>query len=334
MARSWPQPERAAFVEPVERVLDVILERTMYTIKQAAARSGVAVSLLRAWERRYGVVSPARTDSGYRLYDDADVARLRAMRRLIGEGWSANVAASKVVSLDDAAVGEMLKTAATPVDGLVAGDSAMPVESLSEAFVESANALDDAGVEELLDDMFSRGSFEHVATTLVMPALVALGEGWAEGRVDVAAEHAAASAVQRRLGMAFVAAGAPGGNRDVVLVGMPPGARHDLGALAFATAARRGGLAVRYLGADLPLQDWLDALVRTRARAVVIGVVIDPDVDAAQRVARALRAADPELLICFGGHAAAQVDGSRLEPLLRLPAEFGAAVEALLAGLR
>ena len=39
----------------------------MYTIKQAAARSGVGVSLLRAWERRYGVVHPVRTPSGYRL---------------------------------------------------------------------------------------------------------------------------------------------------------------------------------------------------------------------------------------------------------------------------
>ncbi len=306
----------------------------MYTIKQAAARSGVAVPLLRAWERRYGVVRPSRTPSGYRLYDEADVARLRAMRRLIGEGWSASTAATQVGSLDDPAVEELLGSSATVAPLTDAGaDAGVPAERLSDVFVESASALDETGVEEILDDMFSRGSFEHVATSLVMPALVALGEGWAQGRVDVAAEHAAASAVQRRLGMAFVAAGAPGGDRDVVLVGMPPGARHDLGALAFATAARRGGLSVRYLGADLPLQDWLDAMVRTKARAVVIGVVVGSDVDAAERVARALRAADPGVLICIGGRAAAEVDGSRLEPLLRLPSELSGAVKALREGL-
>ena len=45
--------------------------QTMYTIKQAAARSGLSVPTVRAWERRYGVVHPERTASGYRLYDDA-----------------------------------------------------------------------------------------------------------------------------------------------------------------------------------------------------------------------------------------------------------------------
>jgi len=305
----------------------------MYTIKQAAARSGVPVPLLRAWERRYGVVAPSRTPSGYRLYSEADVVRLRAMRRLIGEGWSASNAAAELSPLDEAAVERLVQPVPSASDTAAAEPGEMPTATLSAAFVESASALDEANVEKLLDDMFARGSFERVATNLVMPALVALGEGWAQGRVDVAAEHAAASAVQRRLGMAFVAAGAPGGDRDIVLVGMPPGARHDLGALAFATAARRGGLSVRYLGADLPMQDWLDALIRTRARAVVIGAVIGPDVDAAQRVARALRAADPDVLICFGGRAAAEVEGSRLEPFLRLPAELSEAVEAVREGL-
>ena len=46
----------------------------MYNIKQAAARAGVTVPVLRAWERRYGIVSPDRTTSGYRQFDDADVA--------------------------------------------------------------------------------------------------------------------------------------------------------------------------------------------------------------------------------------------------------------------
>ena len=57
----------------------------MYTIKQAAARAGLTVPVLRAWERRYGIVSPARTPSGYRLYDDAAIARVSAMRRLVDD---------------------------------------------------------------------------------------------------------------------------------------------------------------------------------------------------------------------------------------------------------
>ena len=67
--------------------------RTMYTIKQASARSGVSVPLLRAWERRYRIVEPARTAAGYRLYDDEALDRIRTMRRLVDAGWSPSTAA-------------------------------------------------------------------------------------------------------------------------------------------------------------------------------------------------------------------------------------------------
>ena len=53
----------------------------MYTIKQAAARTGVAIPTIRAWERRYGVVAPTRTAAGYRLYDDDTLNRLTFIAR-------------------------------------------------------------------------------------------------------------------------------------------------------------------------------------------------------------------------------------------------------------
>ena len=56
----------------------------MYTIKQAAIRSGLTIPTIRAWERRYGVVLPERTKSGYRLYDDDALDRLLAMRPQCG----------------------------------------------------------------------------------------------------------------------------------------------------------------------------------------------------------------------------------------------------------
>src|SRR5580765_299435 len=71
--------------------------QAMYTIKETAARTSVPVSLLRAWERRYGIVAPLRTPAGYRLYDDAAIDRLRTMRRLVDDGWSPSIAAAAIV---------------------------------------------------------------------------------------------------------------------------------------------------------------------------------------------------------------------------------------------
>ena len=305
----------------------------MYTIRQAALRSGVSVPLLRAWERRYGIVEPARTASGYRLYDEESLDRLRAMRRLVEEGWTPSTAAAHLREGGDEVVQAIVHPVAGPVvdAAVTAGTDWAPV--LTEAFVDAASGMDEARLEAVLDEMFARGSFEQVAQTLVLPGLVGLGEAWAAGRATVAAEHSAASAVARRLGAAFNAAGRPNGEHGVVLVGLPPGSRHELGALAFATALRRAGTPVRYLGADLPEADWIEAAGQTRARAAVIGVIVAGDAGPAKRVAAALRTAHPELLIAFGGGTAGRVRVATEDGLLVLPDQLTAAVEAVRSAL-
>ena len=289
----------------------------MYTIKQAAARSGVNVSLLRAWERRYGIVSPARTDSGYRLYDDDAIERLRAMRSLVTAGWSAKQAAERIATANIGELGEMARATPRPAE---------EPEDPSAAFVDGAARLDTVAIEHALDDIFAAGSFERVVEDRLFPALRALGDAWASGAVDVAGEHAASAAVTRRLSMAFEASGTNRSTRPPVLVGLPPGARHELAALAFATAARRSGLPIIYLGSDVPVQSWIAAVARTGAPAVAFGVVMDHDVAAADEVVRALRDANPEVVVAIGGRGSAVVGNG---DILRLPDSLAEAVEGL-----
>ena len=258
----------------------------MYTIKQAAMRTGVDASLIRAWERRYGVVRPARTAGGYRLYGDDEIARLRSMRDLIDRGWSAAQAA--VAVMESANAGGPA-SAASPI-----GSSAF------SGLVAAAARYSHADVEAALDDLFGRGSFEAVIDNLVLPAAAELGRAWADGRIDVAAEHLASSALMRRLSAQFDMAGAAGGSH-VALVGLPPGSRHELGALAFAVALRRIGIDVLYLGPDVPVASWVEAARESESEAAIIGVVTSPDVTPAAEVAKALRGVQPALLIAFGG---------------------------------
>jgi methylmalonyl-CoA mutase cobalamin-binding subunit len=159
----------------------------------------------------------------------------------------------------------------------------------------------------VLDDMFSRGSFERVARDLLFPSLRRLGDAWSSGEVSVAGEHLASHAVLRRLGSALEGAGPNRMGRPRIVVGLPPGARHELGALGFAVAARRAGLSVDYLGADLPVDDWVEAAAG--ADAAVIGVVTRRDRAQAANVARALRDAHPALVVAFGGEAAPESAG-------------------------
>ncbi len=322
----------------------------MYTIKQAALRAGVSVALLRAWERRYRVFAPARTASGYRLYDDAAISRARLMRLLVEDGWSPSAAASAVLEAEarglpapepssardasgrDRAEAGAIDAAGEPGHGRASGHP-VEAERLVAEFVTAAAALDQARVEKVLDEMFARGSFEQVAADSILPALRALGEAWASGSVGVAAEHAASNAVLRRLAAAFQAASRPA-QGEPVLVGMPPGGRHELGALAFSVVARRSGLPVLYLGPDLPTAEWVRAATESHAVAAVIGAVRAADVSAAEAVAAALHDAHPRLLIAFGGAAARQLPETGSSGRMRLNSDdLVAAADALAAAL-
>ena len=221
----------------------------MYTIKEASTRTGVGAPLIRAWERRYGVVEPARTASGYRLYDDATLRVLVAMRSLIEAGWTASEAARAIkageVAIEDGTVERTVGGPDTPGGpDMVQGAHRARLIGRFVAAAESASATE---TEAALDEMFVSGSFEAVVDDLLLPAAAALGDAWAAGRMSVAAEHAASAAVARRLSAVFQAAGVPTGSAAVV-VGLPPGSRHELGAFAFAATLRRRGLGVLYVG--------------------------------------------------------------------------------------
>ena len=57
----------------------------MYGITVAAELAGMSVQALRLYERK-GLLEPARTGGGSRRYSDADIARLRRIGVLIGDG--------------------------------------------------------------------------------------------------------------------------------------------------------------------------------------------------------------------------------------------------------
>jgi DNA-binding transcriptional MerR regulator/methylmalonyl-CoA mutase cobalamin-binding subunit len=253
----------------------------MYTIKRAAEQVGVSESTLRAWERRYGVGTAHRSDSGYRLYDEQAVRALSAMSTLVSEGWSVRSAAEEVLRRTAASVDET-------------------APSFDRALVQSAEDFDLATLTAVLDHRFNNTSFESVVDDWLLPSLREVGLGWEAGRISVAGEHLVAGCVGRRLAAAYDVAGeGPVGPR--IVVGLPPGSRHDLGLMSFATAARRAGLATSYLGADVPVDDWVTAVTTRSAAAAVLAVPMERDVAALAETVAALEEHTPDVLVAVGG---------------------------------
>ncbi len=296
---------RQAFVSTLSRPCPSVTG--VLTIKGAAAATGLPEATLRAWERRYAVVAPARTPSGYRLYDERTVADLVEMHRLVTAGWAPSQAAAELTRRR----AEAPETPrADPSDGWA--DRAVG------ELVAAAAHLDTSTLEHLLDDVFAREPLEDVTRCWLLPALVALGDAWEQGEVSIAGEHLASHALLRRLAAAYEQAGQAlvGVDGPRVVVGLPAGARHELGALAFAVVARRSGARVLYLGPDLPPVEWTTAARRHRAEVAVIVVPTGRDATAAANVVAALR--DP--LAWSGPEEESESDppGTDLMPQVRL----------------
>lgn len=262
----------------------------MYTIKWVSDQLGLAPGTLRAWEQRYGIVHPTRSDTGYRLYDEADLEALRTMSSLVASGMQPAQAAEQVRS------GRVSHHRAEPADGA----AGLPDP---RALVSASRTFDTRALEETLDTAFAAASFEYVIDVWLMAAMAAVGDAWARGDLDVSQEHFISAGVMRRLASAFDAAGRVRSGRHVV-TGLAPGATHEIATLAFAIMLRRAGLRVTYLGPDLPVASWVEAVRTIRPDAVVIGSPRTEDAGAATAVVRALHETAPQVRVFLGGPGA------------------------------
>lgn len=273
----------------------------MYTIKQAAELAGITPATLRAWERRYALPAPERSASGYRLYDETALARVRLMNRLVRSGWAPRSAAG-IVRQADASL--ELPSPQAFVDEVIAGVTPGRRDALLAAHLRPGT------LAERIDGW-------------LMPMLAALGQAWAQGRLTVWQEHAVASSVLRQLHAAFEALPTPQG--PMVLSGLPAGCHHEVGLAAFNVLARDAGLDVIYLGTDLPAEAWAEAARAYRPAAIVLAVPTLDDLDAGRRTLQALTEATPEALLAIGGGAQ--------DALASLAAPLGHSVQAAVAGL-
>ncbi|MGW5237750.1 MerR family transcriptional regulator [Monashia sp. NPDC004114] len=290
------------------------MSSTGYSIGDVAQLTGVGASTLRAWESRYALVTPARTDSSYRSYSDRDLDVIRRMRVLVDSGVPPRRAAGMAL--------ETVDQAASVAEGPPAPAGSVLADHASLA--RAAARFDADALQHTLDEAFALASAERVIDDWLMPSLTRLGDAWEAGEIDVAAEHFVTAAVMRRLAALFEATRAYGPR---VLVGLPPGARHELPALAFAVCLRRAGIDVLYLGADVPLDSWVAVVRASSPRAAVISAAHEVDIASAEQTVQALTTAGVGV-VYVGGRAAA-----RLQSGTPLPQQLSSAADLVRAAI-
>lgn len=303
-----------------------------HSIRTVSRQTGLSPHVIRAWEKRYQTVRPARSEGRQRLYSAADIERLTLLRRATAAGYSIGTIASLSVeslrsllsgsdrfpaargggssagpspgSIEARFNGDVVGEPADPLPASVAGDSgSQEAFGFLEAAFQSVLRMDASGLEGLLERASVSMGQMRLLGEVIVPLVERIGDGWMRGEVKVSQEHVATSVLRTFLGnIARPIALHP--RAPVFVVTTLAGQIHELGAIIVAAAATGLGWRVVYGGASLPAEEIAGMAIEQGARAVGLSLVHptdDPAISLELKLLRRLLPASTRILV--GGRA-------------------------------
>jgi DNA-binding transcriptional MerR regulator/methylmalonyl-CoA mutase cobalamin-binding subunit len=236
------------------------LSEEHYPIRTVASLTGVNAITLRAWERRYGLIKPVRTESGHRLYSRADIDTIHRVTALLEKG---------------VAIGQAREALAAGQPAAPRAAASMGWAAYRERMVAAIATFDEERLEELYNELIGLHPMSVVTDRVLLPLLVELGERWESRDGSVAEEHFFGVYLRNKLGARFHHRTRHQVGPKLMLACLE-GEQHEFGLLLFALAAHDHGYQVVLLGANAPLGELAHAARRAHADAVVLSCSIEP----------------------------------------------------------
>ena len=236
----------------------------MYSVKSVTNITGINPDTLRAWERRYGVVSPHRDHNGRRIYSAEDIDRLRLLVQACKQGH---------------AISRMAELSNDDIQALI--ESKSDSQQVKHAIIieRLLNALKNYhsdSCDEILGLAVTGLTPLEAARDIIMPAMREIGEGWHRGELNVAQEHLFSASVRRLVFALLQTYQKQVNNIDIIFATMS-GESHEFGILLAALIAASYRIKCHYFGTDLPVADLIHAVNSIQARVVTIGITLKPN---------------------------------------------------------
>ncbi len=289
----------------------------LYNIKAVVQATGITPSTLRAWERRYNMCQPQRSESGYRLYSERNLAVIRWLKAQVDAGMTISQAVAWMDSIVEEAGDEEHAVLPGAGPGVGVGSSGADLSSAARGEHGSAQVrdypalqrdllvalleFDEARAENAMSEAFSMYTVEQVGEHVIMPVLIEIGDRWHRGETTTTTEHFATNYLLQRLSTLLRAA--PSGNGGPpIWVGCAPGELHEVGAMLLTIYLRRAGYAVHYLGQNLHVEDIArDAASKRPAMILLSATSEETASQLAELTARLATLESHQPLIGYGG---------------------------------
>ena len=243
------------------------------SIKTAAQRAGLTPALVRAWERRYQAVSPARSSSNRRLFSESDIVRLQLLKKAVDAGYNI----SQLATLPSDVILRIINAnMSTSTEGSDNQFSSMDRANFYNAALNAVLQLDATGLRKSLDQASVHLTKLQLINAVIVPLCKKIGELWRRGDLKIINEHLATPVIRSVL-WNLIEAPEVSPEAPRIVIATPLNHRHELGALAITVIARESGWRSSYFGSNLPADEIAAAVRITSARAVALSITFSFD---------------------------------------------------------
>ena len=213
-----------------------------YSIKDLEVLSGVKAHTIRIWEKRYNLLSPGRTETNIRYYNDDDLRRILNVSLLVNNGFKI----SKVAKLDDQKIGKSVLE--------ITKSKTSETDYVDRLILHMLN-FDNIGFYNFTNEIIAKKGFEDAVLKVFFALFERIGVYWQVGTIFPAQEHYVTSILRQKLIAEIDKLGFENRNGSTILFFLPEGELHEMSLLFYSYLAQKNGYNVIYLGQFVPFED-------------------------------------------------------------------------------
>lgn len=274
----------------------------IFNTKAVVQETAVPADTFRAWERRYGIPAPQRSEGGHRLYSAYDIGLISWLRDRTAEGLTISQAVALLQSSSDAVE---VASGRSPTKTL-------SLSLLSASLIEALSQFDGRSAEHILGQALALYSVEEVCIGLIQPSLIEIGERWHQSTLSITQEHFASQFVRRKLD-ALLHSYTQQNPTATVVIACAPNELHEIGALILAVFLARADWRVIYLGQTVAYDGLIECLKHVQADLVCLSATSLETATELRDLGYKLADDIPTMRFAYGGLAFNRNPALRLE---------------------
>ncbi|PSL04281.1 MerR family transcriptional regulator [Cecembia rubra] len=256
-----------------------------YSIKDLEQLSGIKAHTLRIWEQRYNLLSPKRTETNIRYYDDNDLKLILNVALLNDNGY-------KISKIAKMAMDEMREEVVKLTERSLTHDD--QIHALTICMIE----MDEERFDKVLSTNILKIGFDQTMMNIIYPFMSKIGVLWQTGAINPAQEHFISNLVRQKLIVAIDGQVSKSNGKKFILF-LPEGELHEISILFAAFLIKNQGHKVIYLGQNTPSDDLLAVYKLHRPEYIVTVITTSPSAEYVQEYIEALseRFSDTKIIV-------------------------------------